>query len=278
MTTADLRNIIEHTDAYCFHSHTQYCDGRAPMADMAQAALQAGMRHYGFSPHSPLAIPSPCNMLHTDVEPYLAEVKRLQEVHAERGHDLHLYASMEIDRLNHDHAPHIDYYQRLPLDYRIGSVHFVESQDGEFIDCDGSYARFATNLRERFRGDLRYVVEKYFESVLRMLEEGGFDILGHADKIAANAAEADPELESYPWYEALIDDVVRLSEDSGVIVEVNTKAIYDRKRLFPARQWWRKFVDARIPLVVNSDAHYTDKINLGREEALAELRTLKSAQ
>lgn len=278
MTKSDLRDIIERTDAYNFHSHTQYCDGRAPMSEMAEAAVQSGLLHYGFSPHAPIAVASPCNMLTRDVDIYFAEVKRLQKLHMDRGNDIRLYASMEIDRLNHDHAPHIDYYQRLPLDYRIGSVHFVENQEGEFVDCDGSYARFATNLAKRFRGDLRYVVEKYFESVLMMLEEGGFEILGHADKIAANAAETNPELENYPWYEALIDDVVRLSKDTGVIVEINTKAIYDRKRFFPAQRWWRKFMDAKIPLAVNSDAHYTEKINLGRKEALIELRSVKSAQ
>lgn len=275
MTVGDIKRIISATRNYNFHSHTQFCDGRAAMEDMANAALLSGMEYYGFSPHSPLPIESPCNMKYADVPLYLAEVDRLGEFYARKGVDLVLLKGMEIDRLTHDWGPHIDYFQRMPLDYRIGSVHFVVSQDGEAVDCDGGFVRFEKNLRERFRGDLRYVVEKYYESVLRMIEEGGFDILAHPDKIAANASEADASIESQGWYESLIDDVARLCADRDIIVEINTKAIYDRRRLFPAERWIDRFYSAGIPLIVDSDAHCPEKIQLGRGEAFEILDKLK---
>lgn len=264
MTISEILQITTSTDRYNFHSHTEFCDGHATMRSMAEGACSCAMKHYGFSPHSPIFIPSPCNMKKEDVDSYLNEVDRIKELYANLNPEITFYKGMEIDRLDHDHAPHIDYYRNLPLDYRIGSVHFVRNQDGDFIDCDGGYERFAMSLKKYYRNDLRYVVEKYYESLLQMIEEGGFDILGHADKIAANASGADPDIESTHWYEALIDDVVRLSKDKGVIVEVNTKAINTRDRIFPKEKWIHKFIKAGVPLIVNSDAHHPDKIQEGR--------------
>ncbi len=179
-----------------------------------------------------------------------------------------ILSSLEIDYISHDFGPHIDYFQNMQLDYRLASVHFVPTQDGVWLDCDGRFERFSRYLKEDYKNDLRYVVEKYFENVIRMIEDGGFEILGHFDKIARNAALADPEIENAAWYEALVDDVLSHASSAGVIVEINTKSYADKKRFFPAFRWWDKIRNASLPVVVNSDAHYPDKVNAGREEAL----------
>ena len=271
----DLIDLIGDERRYVLHSHTQFCDGHADMDVMAEAARREGMRIYGFSPHSPVPIESPCNMRREDVAPYLAEVSRLRDIY---NPEMKVLASMEIDFLSADFGPHIDYFQKLPLDYRIGSVHFVPNQDGIPVDCDGRYERFARNLKEAFAGDLRYVVEKFYEHVLTMLERGGFEMLGHFDKIAGNAAMADPSIEEQPWYEALVDDVVSHAASAGVVVEINTKACADKNRFFPAARWWNKLKDARLPLVVNSDAHDPAKITAGRKEAFGLLDALYAAR
>lgn len=265
-----IEDILRLTAAgrYNLHSHTEFCDGRAPMAEMAAAAAADEFTLWGISPHSPLCIPSHCNMKSEDVDDYIAKAAALKEEYRD---SMLVLTSMEIDYISPDFGPHIDYFQNMPLDYRLASVHFVPNQDGVWLDCDGRYERFATYLRDGYRGDLRYVVEKYFEQVLEMMERGGFEILGHFDKIAGNAALANPELESQPWYEALVDDVISHAQSSGVIVEINTKSLADKKRFFPALRWWQKIKDASLPIVVNSDAHYPDKVNAGREEALGQL-------
>lgn len=263
--------ILSKTDRYNLHSHTQFCDGHASMRQMAEAASQAGMLHYGFSPHSPICVDSPCNMKSSDVAAYLEEKQRLSD---DSSILPKLYAAMEIDFISPDFGPHIDYFQNIPLDYRIGSVHFVPNQDGISIDCDGSPQRFLRNLKEGFQNDLRYVVETYFVQLLTMIERGGFDILGHLDKIAQNAVEVDPEIESNPWYEALIDDAIRLSADRGIIVEINTKYINEKGRFFPHERWWNKLAQSGAHIAVNSDAHWPDKINEGRRQAFELLNNL----
>lgn len=269
-----LISIINTTDNYNFHSHTQFCDGRAPMEVMAMAASDAGFEVWGFTPHSPLNQPSSCNMKAERMDEYIAEAERLKEIYLPA---MRVLTSLEIDYMSPDFGPHIDYFQKLPLDYRLASVHFVPTQDGRWLDCDGRFERFNSYLQTDYRGDLRYVVEKYFEQVLQMLERGGFDILGHFDKIIGNAAIADPSLEEQSWYESLVDDVIEHAKTAEVIVEINTKSLEDKKRFFPALKWWQKMLVAGLPLAVNSDAHYPDRVNAGRDDALKILSELKTS-
>lgn len=265
----DIRRIIESTDNYNLHSHSQFCDGKDNMEKIAAAASECGMEYFAFSPHSPVNIYSTCNMSREDVPEYLEEAERLREIHSP---GMEILTSMEIDYLGSEWGPHIDYFQKLPLDFRLGSVHFVPNQDGILFDCDGHSDRFARYLKEAYNNDLRYVVEKYFEQVLMMLERGGIDLLGHFDKIAGNASECDPHIEDYGWYEALVDDVISHVEGTDIVLEINTKAFDLRKRFFPAERWWTKLLSAGLPLAVDSDVHQASKVTAGRSEALARLK------
>lgn len=271
----DFIKIASETSLYNFHSHTQFCDGRASMEEMTHAAIDCGMSHYGFTPHAPIACPSPCNMSREAVKPYLDEFHRLKDTHSQ---DIDLYVGMEIDFLSRDFGPHIDYFQRLDLDYRLASVHFVPTQDGVPVDCDGSFERFKCRLHDAFHDDLRYVVEKFYEQELTMIELGGFDVLGHFDKIGHNASLARQDIEEQHWYQALIDDVISLAHDRRLIVEVNTKAFDQHNRLFPNARFIEKVINANIPIIVNSDAHYPDKINAGRKQALELIEKITKKQ
>ena len=104
---------------YTFHSHTEFCDGRAQMEAFAREAVKRGFTHYGFSPHSPVPIESPCNMKVADVDRYFAEVERIRRAYGDR---CRFYAGMEIDYLGDDWGPSSPYFATLPLDYAIGSV------------------------------------------------------------------------------------------------------------------------------------------------------------
>lgn len=265
----DLISAAAEGPLYNFHSHTQFCDGRAPMEEFARAAAEAGFRHYGFSPHSPVPIESPCNMAESDVTVYLAEVKRLREIYAPAG--LHLYAGMEIDYLSDCWGPAHPYFRQLPLDYRIGSVHFIPSDSG-MIDIDGSYANFKIKMERYFDGDIRHVVESFYRQSEAMIEAGGFDIIGHFDKIGHNAGHYREGIESESWYAALVDRLIDSIIASGLVVELNTKAWTDHGRMFPGRRWLHRLAEARVPVLVNSDAHFPALIDASRSEGLAMLR------
>lgn len=271
MTPEEIIEQIKDTERYNLHSHTHYCDGRYPLGEMVRAASEQGFKVWGVSPHSPVCVESACNMSRESVPDYIAECGVLRDEYAG---SMSVLTAMEVDFISPDFGPHIDYFQKLPLDYRIGSVHFVPTQDGVPLDCDGSVERFARYLKDGYQGDLRYVVEKFFEQELTMLERGGFEVLGHFDKIAGNASAVDPDIESYGWYLALVDDVISHAADNGCMVEINTKAFDTRHRFYPSEDLWPRLVKAGLPLAVNSDAHYTDRLNAGRPEALKILASI----
>lgn len=264
--TFDLDGILS-TTRYNLHSHTQFCDGRGTMDQFARAAADAGLLHYGFTPHSPVPFDTPCNMKADDVPAYLAEVERIRK----KYDTVQFYAGMEIDYLGPDWGPAHPYFAGLDLDYSIGSVHFLpaKSDPSRFIDVDGRPERFVQYMHEYFDDDIEYVVEEFYRRSSAMVRAGGFDILGHLDKIGANASYYLPGIERRRRYldalNALVDDVIA----SGVCVEINTKSLAQTGRLFPRETVVARLYRAHVPLLVNSDTHYPDLINAGRPYALS---------
>lgn len=249
---------------YNLHGHTQFCDGREPMENFARKAASMGFTHYGFTPHSPLCLESSCNMKKEDVAAYFAEVERLREEYPQ----VKFYKGMEIDYIDGNWGPSIPYFRHLGLDYSIGSVHFVPNQEGKFADIDGRPPHFQEVLSKHFGGDLRFVVEGYFSQSQKMIAAGGFEIIGHFDKIKLNAGSVMPGIEDTDWYKGLVNDLIDSIITSGVIVEINTKSWVDFGHLFPSQKHWRRLIQARVPIVVNSDAHFSDRINASRPEVL----------
>lgn len=270
--SVDLKKIVESTRHYNLHAHSQFCDGRNTMQEIARAAREADMKFFAFTPHSPICVESTCNMDAGRMKEYLELASGLRDFYAP---EMSVLKSLEIDYVSRDFGPHIDYFRNLPLDFQLGSVHFVPNQDGIPIDCDGRYEHFAVNLKKMYGCDLRYVVEKYFEQVLNMLEQGGVDLLGHFDKIAGNASCADSTIEDCGWYESLIDDVISHVKGKDIVVEINTKAFADKGRFYPAERWWPKLIEAGLTLAVDSDTHYATKVEESRGEAFARLDKLR---
>ena len=268
----DLHEIIASTDRYNFHSHTPFCDGRDTVAEIAAAAVAGGFIHFGFSPHSPIPIPSPCNMTVESVDAFKTEIRIANDMAQDQ---CRFYTGMEIDFLNKDWAPASPYFADLDLDYSIGSVHFIRNRHGEYVDIDGKFDSFKDKMAKKFDNDIRYVVNEYYRASAEMLAMGGFDILGHMDKIGQNASYFHPGIEEEGWYCDLVDSYMAEVISSGIIVEINTKARIEHGRFFPGERYWKKLIDAGVPLMINSDSHFAGKIDASRAEAFDILNRLK---
>lgn len=262
----DFKQIISSSTKYNFHGHTQFCDGRAVMEEFVKEAISQGFSDYGFSPHSPIPIDSPCNMDIADVELYLDEVNRLKAKY--RG-QINIYASMEIDYVEGWGASH-PFFKSLPLDYRIGSIHFIPSfvNSEEYVDIDGRYENFKGNMSQFFNDDIEGVVRSYYDQLLKMIESGGFDIIAHCDKIGLNASCHRPGIDLEPWYDKLVLRNFEAIMDHHYIVEINTKAWQQHKRFFPNNRYFSLLKKYNTMVLFNSDAHYPELINAGREEAM----------
>ena len=252
-----------------YHSHCSFCDGKAPLEDFVKSAIAAGFTSYGVSSHAPLPFETRWTLPGEKVEDYLKEIVRLKEKYAG---EIELYAGMEIDYLNDRQNPSIPYFQNLPLDFRIGSVHMIYTDSGEIIDTDTNPENFHRLLELHFQGDLRRMVECYLDASIRMVEAGGFDFVGHADKISYNASVCDPEVLEKEWFRKRLYDYFAYIAERGLMMEVNTKAFLTKGCFFPQRRHFPVLKELGIPLIVNSDAHRPELVNAGRMEALQALK------
>ena len=248
-----------------YHSHCSFCDGRAPFEEFVKEAITQGFYSYGVSSHAPLPFPTQWTMEWEQMEAYLDEFKNLRSIYAD---EIELYVGLEIDYLNEESNPSVARFTELPLDYRIGSVHLLYDAAGEVVDIDCSPAVFKERVDRHFNGDVLRVVRMYFDRLFRMVELGGFDILGHADKMHYNASCYHPGLLDEPWYEALMKDYFSLVASRGYLVEINTKAYDSLGTFYPNSRYWELMKEYQIKVLVNSDAHYPERINAGRMEAL----------
>lgn len=239
------------------------------MEDFVRFAISEGFSAYGFSSHAPLPFPTAWTMEWDCTDDYLAEFNHLKVQYAGK---IELYIGLEIDYLNEDSNPAIARFRNLPLDYRIGSVHLLYNDAGEVVDVDVPADKFRSIVDEQFHGDLVRVVRLYYSRLMRMMELGGFDILGHADKVHYNAQCYRPDLLHESWYEKLANDYMDLVVEKNYMVEINTKAYQNLGTFYPNECYFPTLHKRGIRVLVNSDAHYPDRINNGRLQALSALQ------
>ncbi len=256
-----------------YHSHCTFCDGRSTPEDFVRFAIAAGFRAYGFSSHSPLPFETFWNMSKDDMPEYLEEIERLKKKYKR---EIELYTGLEIDYLDTTYNPSISYFRELPLDYRIGSIHFMpvcETLTEENMVCiDGSFTDFKQAVIKHYEGDIRKMVTHYFENVNAMIAAGGIDIVGHLDKIYMNGHKYEGFSMDANWYQDMMEQTLLHVADRGLMIEINTKNWQRKEELYPHPDYLNRIKELHIPVMVNSDCHFPDLVNSGREDAFNKLK------
>ncbi len=246
-----------------FHTHSNYCDGKASLREMVDFAVAHGFTALGFSGHCPLPFENTFSI--TDYEGYCNEVRALKEEYKGR---IDISLGLEIDYIPgmlEDFTPLIE---RGGLEYTIGSVHLIPPQgvvpkDGNDLwMIDGSrYETYDEGLMKHYGGDIRSGVRAYFHQQNEMLVRNRPTIVGHPDKIAMhNRSRYFKEDES--WYEELALETLSLIHELDLICEVNTRGIYKGRHpdFYPSRRLLKAMKQWRIPVLVGTDAHAPDDL------------------
>ena len=212
-------------------------------------------------------------MSNSDMPEYIAEINRLREKYAGK---LEIYVGLEIDFLDKTYNASTPYFRTLPLDYCIGSVHFIPWAspllEENMVCIDGSYKDFERGINKHFGRSVRKVTEAFFESSRQMVEAGGIDIVGHIDKIYMNGSK-HPDFDiNADWYQKPFLKLLDLIAEKELIIEINTKNMVEKRCTFPHINSFGELKKRNIPVMVNSDCHYPNLVNYGREEALALLK------
>ena len=164
-------------------------------------------------------------------------------------------------------------YNTQNFDYLIGSIHYMDRLSGGGFWCiDGGFDEFHAGLLQLFDGDIRTATERFFEMSSLMIQKGGFDIVGHFDKIALNGSKCDGFDITHSWYKNAVGEVLQQIKNKGLILEINTKSLAGKGITYPDVQFYPLVNELQIPIVVNSDCHYPTNVIDGFEPTFVELK------
>lgn len=247
-----------------YHMHCNYCDGKAEMIDYVQQAKSMGMVSIGFSSHAPIPFPCSWCMKAGDLNNYLHAVETISG----STPGIEIYKGLEVDFIPGLISPD-DFRSR--LDYTIGSIHFVDSfDDGRRWEIDGLHTVFLEGLENIFHNDIKKAVSRYFELTRQMIEQACPDVVGHMDKIKIQNPGEKFFSEDEDWYRKEVEKTIDLIAKRKVIVEVNTRGIYQKKSptTYPSPWIIELMLKKNIPVTISSDAHHpSDIINQFPETA-----------
>ncbi len=267
---------MNHLSKYNFHTHSHYDDGKEPLEDFVQAAIEAGLKAYGFSGHSPLPFDNHWSLPTHVLPEYLAEAKRLREKYK---HLIDIYVGLEIDYVPGYSENFRQLIDGCGLDYSIGSVHLVmkpgskDASDIWFID--GPREGYIKGIDTIYGGDAKRAVQAYYSQQAEMVETQKPDIIGHLDKVKMhNKGELFDTASD--WHRQSVDHLLDAISASGTIVELNTRGVYTGKAddFFPNNEILKKCFDRDIPVMVNTDAHHPTQVAKLFEEGTKVLKDI----
>lgn len=254
-----------------FHQHSNFSDGAYPPEDYVSKAIELGFEAMGFTEHSPLPFETPFSLKAENVDEYIDTIDQLK---AKYGKKIKIYRALEMDFVPELSNDFLHWKNQCKTDYLIGSIHLVKPPDTDslwFIDGP-KYEIYDQGLNDFFGGDIKQAARTYYHQINEMIETQDFDVLGHMDKIKMhNRARFFTEDEL--WYQKLVNECLDLVKQKELIVEVNTRGIYKKRSnsLFPDGLTLQKVRDLNIPILLSSDAHQPDELNLGFDDAVTKL-------
>ncbi|MDD3322345.1 MAG: histidinol-phosphatase [Paludibacter sp.] len=253
-----------------YHSHCTFCDGRSSMETFIQFAIAKNVRNYGFSSHAPLPFLTKWTMLESDLPDYQTEFKRYKEKYKDK---INIFQGLEIDYMEEFPTFINNVLKDKKFDYLISSIHYLDKiADRKYLAIDGPFDEFDNGLMTLFHCDIKAAVYRYYEAINQMIDKGGFDIVGHVDKIALHGQYyRDFDFKAL-WYTNLFGDVLEKIKKKGLILEINTKSLLDKGVTYPNQYYYSLINELKIPIMVNSDCHYPDLITNGFKETYTELK------
>lgn len=225
-----------------YHTHHVRC-GHAvgTVRDYVMAGISAGLHEIGMSAHVPpiTRAERSSGMPREQLPSYVTEVAGIRQ---EFAGTIDVRVGVEADVVPEETQETSELLRTLPLDYVIGSVHWV----GSWNIYDRAPPALLT--KEELYGEYLHLLEFTARS-------GEYDIIGHLDGL--NTMGHMPEPSMTPMFE----NTLRVIAASGIAVEVNTSGWRKPcQHLFPRAEIIRRCVELQIPLTMSSDAHTPSEV------------------
>lgn len=244
-----------------YHTHSNYSDGDL-IYRMVDAADRNGLDGVGIADHCHVSgdeeMTARRDAFGFNLD--LTYERRRRGIECVReAFDLRVLDAVEMDYFPAEEARIEAFLDEAGFDYAIGSVHHV---DGRNVQSGGE-----------FRGDddaeREAVVDRYYRTLVSLVESGLFDVAAHADLV-----ERTPALRGFATQDHY-DRVAEAFEDSETVPEVNAgRALREYGEFHPGPRFLETLLDHGVEFVVGTDSHEPAEIGeRGRavDERLAEL-------
>lgn len=198
---------------------------------------------------------------------YLNDIKKYKEIYKDK---IQIYSGIEADYYSNLNK---DTDKEMALDYRIGSVHFIDDNKDYFC-IDMSKDNFEETIKHF--GNIKIVIEKYFDNIIKMTNIQKPDIIGHLDLVRKYNFKKEYFTEEENWYIEKVEEVLENIKENNCIVEVNIK-LMSKSNLdahYPNKMTIKKILKMNIPLMLNTDAHSINGLDKFYYEAIEELKKL----
>ncbi|MEL7587638.1 MAG: histidinol-phosphatase HisJ family protein [Prolixibacteraceae bacterium] len=236
-----------------YHMHSILSDGRNTYEEMILTAIEKGLDEVGLTDHVCLK-PVPWAIAPVDMPVMTAQILELREKYRDR---IKVRYGIEMDYFPGREEELEAIIESLPLDYVIGSVHFI----GDW-NFDGDQSLYG-----KWTNDELYNI--YFELVQLAAKSRLFDIIGHFDIIKKFSVYPESD------QSRLIETTLSALAENGLTVEMNTGGL-DRPcaDYNPGAVVLKQCRRLNIPVTLSSDAHQVEHVARHFEPAVALLREI----
>ena len=222
-----------------YHTHTNYSDGISPHHSYLNQASYAGVDELGFSDHFSI-LDSQWSVKNKEIKEMRDHILAIKQM---QGLSVKIRFGAEIDFVPGKEKKIQALIQSLPLDYTIGSVHFLDKWN------------FDTDPRNFEGRNIDELYDKYFTAVRKAINSGLYDIIGHIDLIKKFGHY--PSVDPSRWYKKLIRSLKQMNS----VVEINTSGLNKPcKEFYPEVNFIKLCFQSNIPVTLGSDAHEANQI------------------
>lgn len=227
---------------YNYHTHTTRCrHASGSDEEYINHAIEAGIKHLGFSDHAPYIFPDGYENRYRvqmcDGEKYIRELSELREKYKDKI-EISIGFEMEYYPLYFDEMLNIA--RNLGAEYLILGQHFILSEHPEGVGAGGP-----TDNEEHLK--------IYVDEVIRAMKTGVFTYVAHPDVMCFTG---DDEV-----YEREISRLCLAAREYDVPLEINLAGVRYNK-FYPADKFWRIVGKIGAPVTIGYDAHiHTDLLN-----------------
>lgn len=242
-----------------YHTHTLLCKhATGTVQDYVRHAHAIGLNEIGFSDHTPFPIhfDEESRMSPDDFPLYMHWVQSAQTLGDELG--IKVRCALEMDFVKDRMSEIEQFMKKTDFDYLICSCHYVQN----FAFDHPKYISLWDTT-----GMPNKVWKSYAESLLEMVEIGGFEIIGHFDLPKKFGYRPNEIVQKE--VDCIFQKVFQVAAKNEIALEINTSAI--RKGcadFYPSEKYIKMAYENGCDITFGSDAHRPEEVGFMLNEAM----------